>query len=99
MRRPVLSFVLAFGAGILLSSLALHVGVVARRFVVPFTALVARASGLVLNLLGMSNEVAGHVIQGEGGFSMDIISGCNGVDVMAILASAVIAFRSTWKEK
>ncbi|HEY3176218.1 MAG TPA: exosortase H [Candidatus Polarisedimenticolia bacterium] len=99
MRRSVLSFVLYFGAGITLSSILIQIDAVDQGVVVPFTGLIARAGGAVLNLMGMGTQVTGTVISGERGFSVNILNGCNGVYVMAILISAVLAFPSTWKEK
>ena len=99
MKRSALSFVLIFAAGIGVSSLLMQADAVDRGVVVPFTGLIARASGVVLNLMGMSTEVFGTVISGERGFSVNILNGCNGVYVMAILISAVLAFPSTWREK
>ena len=99
MKRSALSFVLIFAAGIAVSSLLLAAGAVDREVVVPFTGLIARASSVVLNLMGMGTRVDGTVISGERGFSVNILNGCNGVYVMAILISAVLAFPSTWREK
>jgi exosortase H (IPTLxxWG-CTERM-specific) len=64
----------------------------------PFTAVVARASGAGLNLLGQQVTLQGTVIKGNR-FAVNIRNGCNGVEAMLIYLAAVIAFPASWRAR
>jgi exosortase H (IPTLxxWG-CTERM-specific) len=64
----------------------------------PFTAAVARASGVALNVIGQGIERDGTVLRNER-FAVNIRNGCNGVETMLIFAAAVLAFPAGWKAK
>jgi exosortase H (IPTLxxWG-CTERM-specific) len=64
----------------------------------PFTAGVARASGVGLNLLGQHVTLQGTVIQGSR-FAVNIRNGCNGVEAMLIYLAAVLAFPASWRAR
>ncbi|HEY7213335.1 MAG TPA: exosortase H [Thermoanaerobaculia bacterium] len=64
----------------------------------PFTAAVARASGVALNLLGQGVTMQGTVIRNSR-FSVNIRNGCNGVEAMLIFLAAVLAFPATWRSR
>ena len=89
MRSLAIRFALVFAAGIGAFSLALQFDAVENAIVQPFTALIAHVSGVALGAIGMPNDVVGTVIAGQGGFTVNILDGCNGVYVTAILVSAV----------
>lgn len=99
MGRRSLRFAAVFIACIAAFSAALQIEAVERSFVIPFTRLIAHAGSAVLNLIGLPTRVEGTVISGEGGFGVNILKGCNGVYVTAIVVSAILAFPSTWREK
>lgn len=61
----------------------------------PFTAGVAQASGVALNLLGQRIEREGTVLRNER-FAVNIRNGCNGVETMLIFLAAVLAFPAPW---
>jgi exosortase H (IPTLxxWG-CTERM-specific) len=64
----------------------------------PFTGLVARASGVGLNLLGQRVALQGTVIR-SGRFAVNIRNGCNGVEAMLIFLAAVLAFPASWRSR
>jgi exosortase H (IPTLxxWG-CTERM-specific) len=64
----------------------------------PFTAGVARASGVGLNLLGQDVTLRGTIIQGRR-FAVNIRNGCNGVEAMLIFLAAVLAFPASWRSR
>ena len=99
MNRAGLRFALIFLACLAAFSVILHLDIVDARFTVPMTTLVARASSATLNLLGTDTHVDGTVLSGEGGFAVNILNGCNGVYISAILVSAVLAFPATWRQR
>jgi exosortase H (IPTLxxWG-CTERM-specific) len=68
------------------------------RVIEPFTAGVARASGVGLNLLGQRVTLQGTVIHGPR-FAVNIRNGCNGVEAMLIFLAAVLAFPASWRSR
>lgn len=64
----------------------------------PFTALIARASGLALKVLGQDIRMRDTMILSDR-FSVNIKNGCNGVEAMLIFCSAVLAFPASWKSR
>ena len=68
------------------------------RFVEPFTGLIAKASGVSLNLLGQGVERSGTMITSSR-FAVNIKNGCNGLEAMVILLAAIVAFPASWKAR
>ena len=64
----------------------------------PFTGLVARASGVALNLIGQDVTRTGTVLR-SAGFGVNIRNGCNGVEAMVILLAAIVAFPASWRAR
>jgi exosortase H (IPTLxxWG-CTERM-specific) len=69
--------------------------------VLPFTTLVAKASGLIIQLfdrdvIAVGNKLLPTVAGKEG---IEIVAGCNGVEAIIILAAAVFSFPATWRQK
>jgi exosortase H (IPTLxxWG-CTERM-specific) len=64
----------------------------------PFTAGVARASGVALDLLGQNVSMDGTIIRSPR-FAVNIRNGCNGVEAMLIFLAAVLAFPASWKAR
>jgi exosortase H (IPTLxxWG-CTERM-specific) len=64
----------------------------------PFTAGVARVSGVTLSLLGQDVEMRGTIIESPS-FAVNIRNGCNGVETMLIFLAAVLAFPAPWKAR
>ncbi len=87
-------FIVILGGGFTLLSL----NAVNNHVIEPFTAGVAKVSGVVLNLIGQGIEMQGTVIR-SGRFAVNIRNGCNGVETMIIFLAAVLAFPATWKSR
>jgi exosortase H (IPTLxxWG-CTERM-specific) len=96
-RRQILflvSFVVLLGGSFTLLSL----NSIDRIFVVPFTALVARVSGVLLDLIGQDVTMYGTQIASPR-FAVDIKNGCNGLETVAVFGSAVLAFPAPWRQR
>jgi exosortase H (IPTLxxWG-CTERM-specific) len=96
--RAELSFLVLFiallGGGFTLLSL----NWVNDHLIEPFTAVVARASGLTLDLLGQNVTMQGTVIRSDR-FAVNIKNGCNGVETLIIFVSAVLSFPASWRSR
>lgn len=64
----------------------------------PFTAGIARVSGVVLDLIGQNVTMQGTVIRNSR-FAVNIRNGCNGIEAMLIFLAAVLAFPATWRSR
>ncbi len=64
----------------------------------PFTAGIARVSGVVLDLLGQNISQQGTILRGSR-FAVNIRNGCNGVEAMLIFLAAVLAFPAPWRSR
>lgn len=87
-------FVLILGGSFTLISL----NQVNEQVIEPFTAQVAKASGIALNLIGQDIEMNGTIIRNQR-FAVNIRNGCNGVETMIIFLAAVLAFPSGWRSR
>jgi exosortase H (IPTLxxWG-CTERM-specific) len=87
-------FVVVLGGGFLLISL----NQVNDYVIEPFTGLVARVSGLTLDLIGQDVTMRGTAIRNQR-FGVNIKNGCNGVETMIIFAAAVLAFPTGWRQR
>jgi len=66
--------------------------------VVPFTSLVAKAAGAVLNVLSEGVTVEGTSIRSPA-FAVDVENGCNGLETALLLGAAVLAFPASWRAR
>lgn len=64
----------------------------------PFTAGVAKASGIALDLIGQDVTMNGTRIR-NARFAVNIRNGCNGVETMIIFLAAVVAFPAPWRAR
>jgi len=65
-----------------------------------FTKTIVQVSYRLIKLTGGAAKVEGAVLRNPvNGFAIEMMEGCNGVDVTILLWSAVIAFPSSWKPK
>ncbi len=87
-------FILLLGGGFTLISLK----PVNDNVIEPFTAGIAKVSGVTLNLLGQKITMKGTQIRNEK-FGVNIRNGCNGVETMIIFLAAVFAFPAPWKAR
>jgi exosortase H (IPTLxxWG-CTERM-specific) len=69
-----------------------------RYLVYPFTSLVAQTSSLILNLAGYDTVVKGTFLTSTGA-SLNIGTGCNGLEAVIIFISAILAFPARLKSK
>lgn len=87
-------FILILGGGFTIISL----NQVNDNVIEPFTGQVARASAVVLDLIGQDITMTGTVIRSDR-FAVNIRNGCNGVETMIIFVAAVLAFPAPWKAR
>jgi exosortase H (IPTLxxWG-CTERM-specific) len=66
--------------------------------VIPFTERIVTVSAGLLRALGEPAVTAGTVIT-SGNFAVDVKNGCNGLEAAVILASAVLAFPATLRQR
>jgi exosortase H (IPTLxxWG-CTERM-specific) len=97
-RRPEARFLAGFllvlaGSFLLLSWRPVNDGVVE-----PFTAGVARASGVALRLVGEDVVRTGTILRSPS-FAVNIRNGCNGVEAMVILLAAIVAYPAPWRAR
>ena len=72
----------------------------AEHITLPFTGVLADVSGWLIMLFDRNVESEGVVIRSlENGFAVAIAPGCDGIEAVIILISAVLAFPSPWKHK
>lgn len=92
--RFLVVFVLILGGGFSLISL----NAVNNHVIEPFTAGIAKVSGLCLKVIDSTVEMRGTEIHNSK-FAVNIKNGCNGVEAMIIFLAAVLAFPATWKAR
>ena len=97
-RRRQVTFLVVFVLLLVGGFSLLSLNWVNERVVEPFTAGVARASGVALALIGQDVEREGTVIRSPR-FAVNIENGCNGVETMLIFLAAVMAFPATWRSR
>lgn len=97
-RRRSLAFLARFCALLVLLYAAVALRPVDRTVVVPFTAVIARVSGALLNGLGEPVSVAATEIRSPA-FAVQIENGCNGLETVLLFVSAVLAFPAPWKRR
>lgn len=69
-------------------------------FVDPFTSGLASVCTWLVALFDPDVATYGKIIQStRNGFAIEIMAGCNGVEAMIVLASAVLAFPAPWRHK
>lgn len=97
-RRRQVTFLVVFAVLLAGSFTLLSVNWVNDHAVVPFTAGVAKVSGVTLKLLGQEVTMEGTVLRSPR-FSVNIANGCNGVETMLIFMAAVLAFPASWRSR
>lgn len=89
---------LVFGAVLIAFVVAFSIEAVHRAVVIPFTSIVARASGIAMNIFGAEAWVYNNHLS-TASYSINIVDGCNGIYATAILISGVLAYPSRLNEK
>jgi exosortase H (IPTLxxWG-CTERM-specific) len=73
---------------------------VERFVIVPFTSVLADASAWIIHLFDGTTIANGKLIQNaSGSFVVSIERGCNGIEAVIILVSAILAFPAPWRHK
>ena len=98
MQRPQVLFLVKFFVILVAAYLLIAWNPVNDRVIVPFTAAIARTSGVLLNLFGEGVTVTGTVISSPR-FAVNINNGCNGVEAMLILLASIVAFPATLRAR
>ncbi|MEM7479756.1 MAG: exosortase H [Acidobacteriota bacterium] len=97
-RRREIMFLVIFVVLLGLSFTVVSLPAVNDSVIEPFTAGVAKASGVALNLIGQDISMRGTIIE-NARFAVNIKNGCNGVETMLIFIAAVLAFPASWKAR
>lgn len=97
-RRAELRFLGVFALVLAVGFSVLSLNAVNASLVEPFTAGIARLSGVVLDVLGEDVRMSGTVIR-SGRFAVNVRNGCNGVEAMIIFIAAVLAFPAPWRAR
>jgi exosortase H (IPTLxxWG-CTERM-specific) len=96
--RPEARFLIVFLVVLALSFTLLAWTPINDHLVEPFTSVIARVSGALLNVLGQGVTRTDTVIRSPR-FGVNIRNGCNGVEAMVILLAAIVAFPAAWKAR
>lgn len=96
--RPRVLFVAKFVAVLLVLYAVVALNQVNDAVILPFTALVARASALLLRVLEGSVAAEGTVMR-SARFALDVRNGCNGVEATILLVAAILAFPATLRSR
>jgi exosortase H (IPTLxxWG-CTERM-specific) len=97
-RRPEVRFLVVFLVVLGASFSLLAWRPVNDHLVEPFTAGIARASGVALQLIGQDVTRHGTVLRTPD-FAVNIRNGCNGVEAMVILLAAILAYPAPWRAR
>lgn len=96
--RRQIFFLLRFFVLLIVFVGALNFDAVDRVFVRPFTHGLAAVCAALLNAMAQHVTTFGTVIRG-GTFAVDIQNGCNGLEAVAFVAAAVLAFEASWRAR
>ncbi|MEI7660565.1 MAG: exosortase H [Bacteroidota bacterium] len=97
-KLPVLFFVLGFAVLMILFYLCWLSDFFQTGIQPHIVSVNARISSFILNIFGMKTTVTKEVIASTF-FSISIARGCDGMEAMALFATAILAFPSAWKFK
>ncbi len=98
LQRPEIRFLVIFVTILGISFTVIALRPVNDNLVVPYTTIVARASGWVLSLLGEEITVTGCDLSSPR-FAVTIYNGCNGLITSLILLSGILAFPAPRRAK
>jgi exosortase H (IPTLxxWG-CTERM-specific) len=74
-------------------------GPVQQHVILPFTSGLAWVCVELVHLFDASVTSSGNIISAPSGWAVQIVAGCNGVEAVIILASALFAFPAPWKHR
>jgi len=96
--KPTLKAFLIFAFSIALFFFILISHTLDKYFVFPFTVLVAKTSAVILQITGFQTSVEGTYLRSPEA-SLNIGTGCNGIEAVVIFISAILAFPARLKSK
>jgi len=96
--KPRIIFVARFGAALVMLYAVVALNPVNDHVIVPFTALVAHCSALILGSFESGVVAVGTVIQSPR-FALDVRNGCNGVEAAILLAAAILGFPASLRSR
>lgn len=97
---PMLRFILIFLVLLVVLFAAGLTTPVDELVIVPFTSVLAKACALIIHLFDGTTVSHGKLIQNATGtFIVSIERGCNGIEAVIILFSAILAFPAPWKHR
>lgn len=98
-RHPVFVFLLIFGVLMgVFYAFAIFTPFYKKHFLLSYLPFNAKVSGDVLSLLGQDITVAGRTISSPR-FSVEVYSGCDGIEPIALFVCAVLAFPASFVRK
>ena len=98
-RHPVFVFLLIFGVLMgVFYAFAIFTPFYKKHFLLSYLPFNARVSGAILSLLGQDITVAGRTISSPR-FSVEVDSGCDGIEPIALFVCAVLAFPAAFLRK
>lgn len=96
----MLRFILIFMVLLVVLFIAELTPPVERHVILPFTSVLADVCAWIIHLFDGTTISNGKLIQNaDGSFIVSIERGCNGVEAVIILLSAILAFPAPWKHK
>ncbi len=96
--KTIARLYLTFGGILLIFVILFNIDAVQKNVVVPFTAIVAGASMILMNIFGAGAGVHNCILS-TSAYTVNIVDGCNGIYATAILISGVLAYPSKWSHK
>jgi exosortase H (IPTLxxWG-CTERM-specific) len=97
-RKPGLVFVARFLGALIVFYAIGALEPVNDKVIIPFTERVVDASAFILRVVHQPNDVVGTVIRSPR-FSLDVRTGCNGLEAVMVLAAAILAFPATFRSR
>ena len=98
-RHPVFAFLFVFGVLMgVFYAFAIFTPFYKKHFLVSYLPFNAKVSGAILSLLGQDITVAGRTISSPD-FSVEVYSGCDGIEPIALFVCAVLAFPAAFLRK
>lgn len=97
-RLRSIGFIVRFAALLALFYLPLLYPPIDQNVIEPFTRGIAVVSAAVLNGIGQNVVLSGTTLT-SGPYGVSIRNGCNGVEAMAFLAAATLAFPAPWRKR
>jgi len=97
-RELPLRFILLFVFYLLVGNFSLAIPIVDNKFIEPWTNANATAAAGLSRLFGTQTRASGMTLI-SGPVSLSVKKGCNGVEALIILASAILAFPERWSRR